>query len=64
MLGGGAELFPLVGEIPAPLKDRFSRSPELHLACTSQSSSDLTIVQETFLSLGFSAELFAWLPFC
>lgn len=54
MLNGGAKLFHLVGEIPTPLKDHFSRSPELHLAYTSQSSSDLTIVQETFVSLGFS----------
>lgn len=45
------------------MKDPCSRSPEQHLSRrASQSSSDLTVVQETFSSLDFSTDPFAWLP--
>lgn len=63
MPSGGSELFPVGLWNHSPLKDHCSRSPESHLSRrTSQSSSDLTVVQEAFSSLDFSTEPFAWLP--
>ena len=48
---------------PQSLKDHCSRSREPHLSRrTSQSSSDLTVMQEAFSSLDFSTEPFTWLP--